>query len=113
MRGVLRHACLVRRTGRIAGWRERRENRARANKDSQEERVTSYDSPYAEYCAMSNVIGFLRVKHLGSRPLWTSTEPAAVRPGPDKISRSRPARNQNREVKGDWPTRCRNSEVMF
>src|SRR5205807_9847455 len=31
-----RCACLVRRTGRIAGWREWRENHARANRYSQE-----------------------------------------------------------------------------
>src|SRR2546430_766130 len=53
-----RCACLVRRTGRIAGWREWRENHARANRYSQEERVTSRHGPYAECCAMSNVIGF-------------------------------------------------------
>ena len=50
--------CLVRRTGRPAGWREWRRNRARANKYSQEERVTSHHRPYAECYAMSNVIGF-------------------------------------------------------
>jgi len=38
---IPRCAGLVRRTGRIAGWREWRENRARANSYSQEERVTS------------------------------------------------------------------------
>ena len=36
------YACLVRTTGRIAGWREWRQNRARANRYSQEERVTSH-----------------------------------------------------------------------
>jgi hypothetical protein len=52
-----RHAYLVRRTGRIAGWREWRRNCARANRYSQEERVTSRHGPYAECYAMSNVIG--------------------------------------------------------
>jgi hypothetical protein len=42
-----------------------RESR-RANRYSQEERVTSYQTPYAGCCAMSNVIGFFPVKHLGS-----------------------------------------------
>jgi hypothetical protein len=41
-RRMPRHACLVRRTGRDAGWREWRQNRARANRYSQEERVTSH-----------------------------------------------------------------------
>src|SRR5882672_298884 len=59
------YAYLVRRTGRIAGWREWRRNRARANRYSQEERVTSRHGPYAECYAMSNVIGFFPVKHLG------------------------------------------------
>jgi hypothetical protein len=54
-----RYAYLVRRTGRIAGWREWRRNRARANRYSQEERVTSRRGPYAECYAMSNVIGSL------------------------------------------------------
>src|SRR6202023_1132167 len=59
------YACLVRRTGRIAGWKEWRKNRARANRYSQEERVTSHHGPYAECYAMSNVIGFsFTVKHL-------------------------------------------------
>src|SRR5450631_71125 len=40
-----RYACLVRRTGRIAGWREWRRKRARANNYSQEERVTSQQRP--------------------------------------------------------------------
>ena len=53
-----RYAYLVRRTGRIAGWREWRRNRALANRYSQEERVTSHHGPYAECYAMSNVIGF-------------------------------------------------------
>ena len=53
-----RYACLVRRTGRIAGWREWRQKRARANRYSQEERVTSHHGPYAECYVMSNVIGF-------------------------------------------------------
>src|SRR5215813_131624 len=52
------YACLVRRTGQIAGWREWRENRAGANRYSQEERVTSHCSRYADHRAMSNVIGF-------------------------------------------------------
>src|SRR5260370_14319999 len=56
-RRIPQYACLVRRTGRIAGWQEWRQNRARANRYSQEERVTSQHLPYAEYCAMSNVIG--------------------------------------------------------
>src|ERR1700736_2220351 len=61
-----RYSYLVRRTGRIAGWREWRRNRARANRYSQEERVTSRHGPYAECYAMSNVIGFsFPVKHLG------------------------------------------------
>ena len=55
---IPRYACLVRRTGRIAGWRDWRQNRAQANKYSQEERVTSQHSPYAECYVMSNVIGF-------------------------------------------------------
>ena len=53
------YACLARRTGRIAGWQEWRQNRARANRYSQEERVTSHHWPYAE-CYASNVIGFFR-----------------------------------------------------
>src|SRR3979490_835219 len=57
-RRIPRYACLVRRTGRIAGWQEWRQNRARANRYSQEERVTSRHGPYAECYAMSNVIGF-------------------------------------------------------
>src|SRR6267154_2683513 len=57
-RRVPRYACLVLRTGRIAGWREWRRNCARANRYSQEERVTSRHGPYAECDAMSNVIGF-------------------------------------------------------
>jgi hypothetical protein len=39
---IPRYGFLVRRTGRIAGWQEWRQNRARANRYSQEERVTSY-----------------------------------------------------------------------
>jgi hypothetical protein len=62
-----RYADLVRRTGRVAGWREWRESR-RANRYSQEERVTSRYGPYAECYAMSNVIK----KHLGARPLRCS-----------------------------------------
>src|SRR5258708_37146118 len=59
-RRIPRYACLVRRTGRIAGWREWRRNRALANRYSQEERVTSHYRPYAECYAMSNAIGFFR-----------------------------------------------------
>src|ERR1019366_6721975 len=57
-RPIPQYACLVRRTGRIASWREWRQNRARANRYSQEERVTSHRCPYAECYVISNVIGF-------------------------------------------------------
>src|SRR5882762_6421766 len=66
-RRLPRYACLVRRTGRIAGWREWRQNCARANRYSQEERVTSRHGPYAECCTMSNVIGLLSPKNTS---LW-------------------------------------------
>src|ERR1700682_6013730 len=46
-RRIPRYACLVRRTGRIAGWREWRRNRAKANRYSQEERVTRRPGPYS------------------------------------------------------------------
>src|SRR6202022_5054012 len=51
-RRIPRYACLVRRTGRIAGWQEWRQKRARANRYSQEERVTSHHGPYAECYVM-------------------------------------------------------------
>src|ERR1039458_7176303 len=46
-RAIPRYAYLVRRTGRIATWRKWRQNRARANRYSQEERVTSHHAPQA------------------------------------------------------------------
>src|SRR6202022_3402267 len=78
-RRIPRYACLVRRTGRIAGWQEWRQNRARANRYSQEERVTSHHRPYHECYAMSNVIGFFGKRSSrgcprdGSDQLHTST----------------------------------------
>src|SRR5437879_3749669 len=77
-RRLPRYACLVRRTGRIAGWREWRQNCARANRYSQEERVTSRHGPYAECCAMSNVIGlFFSEKHF-TVDYWRSCPARAV-----------------------------------
>ena len=74
-RRLPRYACLVRRTGRIAGWREWRQNCARANRYSQEERVTSRHGPYAECCAMSNVIGlfFRKTLHCGLLAILSSS----------------------------------------
>jgi len=42
-RRIPRYACLVRRTGRIAGWREWRQNSAQTNRYSQE--VKSHEPP--------------------------------------------------------------------